>query len=133
MDYGHDGKDKYSLRAFKNHQIQDPLKDLGSADITADVDFQYLRRKCKLSDVAFFGPVGQGHFLRNLGMELRKDQLVKHYEHQEQAKKQIEDSFRVLTSSSEMGERFKVCCVFPKTMKVIHDQYPPTGFTNNEE
>ena len=34
----------YYLQAFKNHKLHDPLKDPGLADITADVDFAFLRR-----------------------------------------------------------------------------------------
>ena len=43
-DYGHGGEKGDTLRAFKGHALQDPLKEPGDADLTADVDFSYLLR-----------------------------------------------------------------------------------------
>ena len=43
-DYGHGGEKGDTLRAFKGHAQQDPLKEPGDADLTADVDFSYLIR-----------------------------------------------------------------------------------------
>lgn len=42
-DYGHDGESKDSFRAFKKHKLHDPLVEPGSADLTADVDFNALK------------------------------------------------------------------------------------------
>ena len=42
-DYGHQGEDGDTLRAFARHKQVDPLHLPGSADITADVDFSILR------------------------------------------------------------------------------------------
>ena len=43
-DYGHGGEKGDTLRAFKGHALADPLKEPGDADLTADVDFSYLKR-----------------------------------------------------------------------------------------
>ena len=43
-DYGHCGEKGDTLRAFRGHALQDPLKEPGDADLTADVDFSYLIR-----------------------------------------------------------------------------------------
>ena len=43
-DYGHNGEKGDTLRAFRGHAQQDPLKEPGDADLTADVDFSYLIR-----------------------------------------------------------------------------------------
>ena len=53
-DYGYDegslrestgrSKIKDTFRGFKNHELWDPLKDPGTADLTADVDFAFLKR-----------------------------------------------------------------------------------------
>ena len=37
-------KVKDTFRAFKHHVLWDPLKEAGTADLTADVDFGYLRQ-----------------------------------------------------------------------------------------
>lgn len=42
-DYGKDGLPGDTFRAFKNHKLHDPLVEPGSADLTADVDFNMLR------------------------------------------------------------------------------------------
>ena len=42
-DYGHQGEDGDTLRAFARHKQVDPLRLPGTADITADVDFSLLR------------------------------------------------------------------------------------------
>lgn len=41
------------LQGFKDHKLYDPLQNPGSADLTADVDFAYLKHCC--------GDKGQGH------------------------------------------------------------------------
>ena len=35
--------DTVITQAFKDHKLHDPLIDPGSADLTADVDFRYLK------------------------------------------------------------------------------------------
>lgn len=46
-DYGKDGQPGDTFRAFKQHKLHDPLVKPGSADLTADVDFNLLRYVCK--------------------------------------------------------------------------------------
>lgn len=41
-DYGHNGSGTDTFRAFKSHKLHDPLIEPGTADLTADVDFQAL-------------------------------------------------------------------------------------------
>ncbi|CAK9301607.1 unnamed protein product [Gordionus sp. m RMFG-2023] len=43
-DYGHLGDKSDTFRAFKNHEIQDPLSNPGECDLTADVDFEFCLR-----------------------------------------------------------------------------------------
>ena len=60
VDYGHDGNKGDTLRAFKEHRVQENLLELpGSADLTADVDFSYIRKQCPKEDVLCYGPVNQ--------------------------------------------------------------------------
>lgn len=58
------------LKGFKGHQLHDVLAAPGSADLTADVDFSYLRRMAGEA-VACLGPVSQKHFLKNMGIDTR--------------------------------------------------------------
>ena len=48
-DYGHQGDDGDTLRAFARHKQVDPLHLPGTADITADVDFSLLRAQVSVS------------------------------------------------------------------------------------
>lgn len=42
-DYGHDGDGTDTFRAYKKHKQENPLIDAGTADLTADVDFNILK------------------------------------------------------------------------------------------
>lgn len=42
-DYGKYGQPGDSFRGFKKHKLHDPLVEPGSADLTADVDFNLLK------------------------------------------------------------------------------------------
>lgn len=131
-DYGHCGEKEITLRAFKDHQLQDdPLENPGQADVTADVDFSYVKRRCSDTTLCY-GPVGQGDFLKKLGIDLRKDSLLKKCK-DDATKAQIESSFRMLTDPKRMGERFKFLSIFPATMKPIHEKYPPAGFEEEQK
>jgi len=47
-DYGYDSSDvnksRDTFRGFRDHSLWDPLKEPGTADLTADVDFDYLKK-----------------------------------------------------------------------------------------
>lgn len=58
------------VQAFKSHQLHDVLASPGSADLTADVDFSYLRRMAG-GGVTCLGPVTQRTFLKNMGIDTR--------------------------------------------------------------
>lgn len=57
-------------QGFKDHQLHDVLASPGSSDLTADVDFSYLRRVAG-GGVACLGPVTQTTFLKNMGIDTR--------------------------------------------------------------
>lgn len=57
-------------QAFRNHQQHHPLSEPGTADLTADVDFNFLKEQVK-EKLITFGPVNQATFLTNMGIETR--------------------------------------------------------------
>lgn len=57
-------------QGFKGHRLHDVLSSPGSADLTADVDFSYLRRMAG-GGVACVGPITQRLFLKNMGIDTR--------------------------------------------------------------
>ncbi len=138
-DYGYDGSGGDTFRAFRRHRPHNPLSDPGMADLTADVDFRYLRRWCQGRDggkaaVLVYGPVEQREFLDRLGMSVRKEVLLRSCAEKglEEAAGQIESAYRMLTHPEEMGRRFKFLSVFPATMRPIHRGSPPAGFESTE-
>jgi NADH dehydrogenase [ubiquinone] 1 alpha subcomplex assembly factor 7 len=66
-----------SFQALKRHRFHAPLEELGSADLTAHVDFGALKDTAREAGALVFGPATQGDFLRALGIELRADMLAK--------------------------------------------------------
>lgn len=59
-----------SYQGFRNHKLHDVLVDPGSADLTADVDFSYIR-SCTEDKLLTFGPVTQRDFLKRMGIDIR--------------------------------------------------------------
>ena len=125
-DYGQDEAAEDSFRGFKNHKLHDVLEEPGSADLTADVDFSYIRSQCSEHTVAY-GPITQRHFLKCLGIDLRYKKLgaISSVD-----KTDLDSAYHSLTDENKMGKRFKFLSIFPKTMLPIHSQYPPAGFEN---
>ncbi|KAI3364610.1 hypothetical protein L3Q82_011390 [Scortum barcoo] len=103
-DYGHDGTKTDTFRGFKGHQLHDVLSSPGSADLTADVDFSYLRRMAG-GGVACLGPVTQRTFLKNMGIDSRMQVLLRNCG-DASTRKQLIGSYDMLTNPAKMGERF---------------------------
>lgn len=103
-DYGHDGTKTDTFRGFKGHQLHDVLSSPGSADLTADVDFSYLRTMAG-GGVACLGPVTQRTFLKNMGIDSRMQVLLRNCS-DASIRKQLISSYDVLTNPAKMGERF---------------------------
>ncbi|KAI6228152.1 Protein arginine methyltransferase NDUFAF7-like protein, mitochondrial [Aphelenchoides besseyi] len=137
IDYGHNGsRMTTSLRAYHQHQIVDPLQTPGQVDVTADVDFGYLRRI--LSSLCLtFGPIEQRYFLAQMGIRLRIERLLQQTADLEQ-RKQILRAYSMLTSDSNdgMGMKFKAFSLFPKTLSEVLKQrggYPAGFFPLDDE
>uniref|UniRef100_A0A7N6AD30 Protein arginine methyltransferase NDUFAF7 n=1 Tax=Anabas testudineus TaxID=64144 RepID=A0A7N6AD30_ANATE len=140
-DYGHDGTKTDTFRAFKGHQLHDVLASPGTADLTADVDFSYLRRMAG-GGVACMGPVTQRTFLKNMGIDTRLQVLLRNCT-DPNTRKQLISSYDMLTNRAKMGERFLFFSVLhqsrlakPKKQdglslekKKIPAQLPVAGFT----
>ena len=77
IDYGH----VYSgiadtLQALKDHRPVSALHETGEADITAHVDFAAMARAARAAGAAVFGPIEQGDFLGQLGLDTRAQALI---------------------------------------------------------
>jgi NADH dehydrogenase [ubiquinone] 1 alpha subcomplex assembly factor 7 len=100
-----------TLQAIGRHQYADVLKKPGRVDITAHVDFQAFGMAAESMGASVQGPVTQGDFLRNIGIELRA-QALKASASAQQAT-DIESGVARLTQTGPtgMGELFKVMAI----------------------
>lgn len=122
IDYGYaEPAGIATLQAVRRHERHDFLSDPGAADLTAHVNFQDLQSAAQ-EHAAVYGPISQGDFLRNLGIELRAQQLTQRATADQQAV--IESACRRLIDPAEMGTLFKaLACCHP-------DMPPPPAFEN---
>ncbi len=106
IDYGYAAfAGQGTLQALAGHNFVDVLSRPGEIDITAHVDFHALKQIASANEVRVFGPLGQGEFLKSLGIEVRAIQL-KHTASQEHSK-EIDQALHRLTDPSQMGSLFK--------------------------
>ncbi|MEP3224850.1 MAG: SAM-dependent methyltransferase [Parasphingorhabdus sp.] len=124
IDYGYDRPGTGStLQAVKEHLPISPFDSPGTSDLTAHVDFHSLGNIAKTRLLSVHGPVGQGQWLKSLGIDQRAKRLA------ELVPKKA-DSIRAahhrLTHPDEMGRLFRV-------MAATSMEWPePEGFTYGE-
>ena len=95
-----------SLQAIAGGRPADPLREPGTADITAHVDFAALGDVARQAGAAVHGPVPQGLFLAQLGLFQRSERLASRLP---PARGQaMLDSARRLAEPNRMGRLFKV-------------------------
>ena len=122
IDYGHTVTSiGDTLQAVRGHRIVDPLVEPGECDITAHVDFAAMARSARAAGAAVHGPIDQGDFLREIGIDTRakalSDRSPDRAEEFEQARRRVAGK-----DVGEMGSLFKA-------MVVAHrDLPPPPGF-----
>ncbi|MEG8039796.1 SAM-dependent methyltransferase [Sphingomonas sp. LR60] len=111
IDYGYDGPAVGdTLQAVRGHAYANPFEAPGEQDLTAHVDMATLRLVASASGAATYGMIGQGAFLRALGIDQRAAAL---------GEKVAGDRRRLV---DDMGELFKV-------IAVTHQDWPrPAGF-----
>jgi len=115
IDYGY-GRSAAgdSLQALKHHKYHPALEDLGNADLTAHVDFEALALAAMPART--WGPVGQGDFLRALGIEQRAAVLTRGKPAEVVA--DMVGRMHRLIDPHEMGTLFKVAAL-------AHPALPP--------
>ncbi|XP_067418782.1 protein arginine methyltransferase NDUFAF7, mitochondrial [Emydura macquarii macquarii] len=110
-DYGHNGTKTDTFRSFRSHKLHDVLIAPGTADLTADVDFNYLRIMTQ-GRVATLGPIKQQEFLKNMGIDIRLQVLLQNssdkamYEH-------LLQGYDMLMNPKKMGDRFNFFALLP--------------------
>ncbi|CAH1402359.1 unnamed protein product [Nezara viridula] len=128
VDYGHNGEKKDTFRGFRNHKLVDPLEAPGSSDLTADVDFTFLKNVTN-DKLLSFGPVSQRSFLKQLHIDIRLQVLLKSCKN-EKEKNDILSGYHMIMDTDKMGECFKVMSLFPVVLKEFFNDFPVVGFVN---
>ena len=113
IDYGHTqtmlGE---TLQAMRQHAFVDPLDAPGEADLTTHVDFAALARAARSTGAHVHGPVSQGFFLKQIGIERRAEALSRNATPEQAA--QIASGLARLTAEddkTDMGRLFKAIAV----------------------
>ena len=76
VDYGHEETAcGDTLQAVSRHDFADPLQAPGEVDLTAHVDFAALKDSAVAQGLSAYGPMPQGEFMLELGLEARRDRL----------------------------------------------------------
>ncbi len=105
IDYGYtEPTGEATLQAVRQHERHHFLSDPGTADLTAHVNFKDLQDAAQ-PHTTVYGPVPQGDFLRNLGIEMRAEQLMQRATADQRTA--IETARRRLIDPAEMGTLFK--------------------------
>ncbi len=105
IDYGYEGPALGdTLQAVKAHQFTDPFTDPGEVDLTTHVDFTLLGNVARQAGLRVHGPVGQGDYLRQLGIDARANQLACTAPARAA---EVEAARHRLTDQAEMGTLFK--------------------------
>lgn len=112
-----------SLRGIRQHAIVSPFKHAGQADLSADVDFTALAdASLEASEgVEVHGPVEQGLWLQQLGIQERAARLVRAMQDQrihdlEDRKNTFNAGWKRLVEAGPkgMGKAYKVMAVVPE-------------------
>ncbi len=113
IDYGYtEGSKGDTLQAIKYHAYHPVLNNIGTADLTAHVDFLALSQAAQSESVNIHGIVPQGAFLMRLGAGERTTTLCQVSSHEQQ--QSLISGLARLADPKEMGELFKVMAIASK-------------------
>jgi len=110
IDYGRDHVAGGSMRAFKRHQIVDMFETPGDCDLTANVDFAYLKEAIQ-GAATTHGPISQAAFLQNMNMEARVARLIFKAKKDKKKKSETAAAARRLVDPNGMGQQYRVLAV----------------------
>ncbi len=109
IDYGYDASGHgNTLQSISNHKFANPFEDPGKRDITAHVNFMEIANMASLLDMQLSGPIQQGDWLVNLGINIRTEKLINS---QPERAEEINAARLRLISDDEMGRLFKVLAI----------------------
>ena len=98
-----------SLQAVKAHRFCDPLAEVGTADLTAHVDFAAFAAAARETGARIHGPVAQATFLETLGIRTRAALLSAKAGENDRAT--IAQGMARLIDPRQMGSLFKALAI----------------------
>ncbi|KAH8117956.1 DUF185-domain-containing protein [Phellopilus nigrolimitatus] len=124
IDYGKDTAFGNSLRAFRKHKVVDVFELPGHCDLTANVDFAFLKEA--IGDAATsHGPIPQRAFLQNMNIEARVAQLTlaarQRKANADADALAVARAARRLVDPAGMGEQYKVLGVTGTGVRALAD------------
>lgn len=126
IDYGHDGHGfGDSLQAVKSHKFSSIFENFGEQDLTAHVNFTALKEFTENQNVEVTPIVSQANFLGDLAIGLRAQMLIRKNPNQEL---EIASALNRLIDEDEMGNLFKVICIYKTQSDDNNIDFTPEGF-----
>ncbi|KAK3831342.1 MAG: S-adenosyl-L-methionine-dependent methyltransferase [Linnemannia elongata] len=125
VDYGKDFIQGDTLRGIHKHKFTHVLTEPGKVDLSADVDFNYLKQAAE-ELVDCHGSVTQAHLLHSLGIGARLDMLLA--KASAQRREGLISSYHRLVDPKEMGNVYRVMAMTPlgsPTPIAFEPQTPP--------
>ena len=109
IDYGYEKGTGDTLQALFDGKPSHPLSHVGDSDMTCHVNFGQFKQVSTARGLGMMGPLPQGHFLKNLGLDKRLEMLKRHNPSQRAT---LEAAYTRLTHPQQMGTLFKAMTVF---------------------
>jgi NADH dehydrogenase [ubiquinone] 1 alpha subcomplex assembly factor 7 len=127
IDYGSDAPLMLgdTFQAVRHHRKVDRLTAPGEVDLSAHVDFRAVQGRAVEAGADVHGPLGQGAFLRRLGIELRLQRLLQRATPGQ--RESLESGCARLIAPEQMGELFRVIALTAPGAPV------PPGFSPEEQ
>ena len=110
-DYGKAGRQDDSLQAVRAHKAVPVLDSPGLSDISHLVDFTALTRCAEAQGARLIGPVEQGHFLSELGIEKRAEAMRRKGDPERD--RALSAALDRLCAPKHMGGLFKIAVLVP--------------------
>ncbi|RUS29774.1 S-adenosyl-L-methionine-dependent methyltransferase [Jimgerdemannia flammicorona] len=117
IDYGKDYRVEVWGLAIMKHKFMHPMSRPGEADLSADVDFRYLKDAVKEFTTAY-GPIYQSHFLHSLGIQERLKTLIQGARGDDRCSVLV-SSYKRLVEPLAMGHIYKVMAITPKSSEGV--------------
>ncbi|KAF9583328.1 NADH dehydrogenase [ubiquinone] complex I, assembly factor 7 [Lunasporangiospora selenospora] len=132
VDYGKDYVQGDTLRGIYKHNFTHVLTQPGNVDLSADVDFQYLKQATE-ELVDCHGSITQAHLLHSLGIGARLNMLLA--KAAAGRREHLISSYHRLVDPKEMGNIYRVMAMTPlgSPTPVAFEAQSPASTTSSSE